>query len=99
MAHRAPNPKGCLLGAAPFVVGGLLLALCGALAGCDPDDIGPAQRPVDRPRVTEAPPELRSWQPARPGDLCSPSGARLRSNTGVELTCGRHRGLGYDTWG
>ncbi len=96
MAHRAPNPKGRLLGVAPFVVGGLLLALCGAAGGCE--DIGPPQKP--RPVAPKSvPAAVKSWQPARPGDLCSPSGARLRSNTGVELTCGRHRGLGYDTWG
>lgn len=96
MVHRAPPKPGCLLGAAPFVVGGLLVALCGAANGCE--DIGPAQKP--RPVAPKsAPPELRSWQPARPGDLCSPSGAVSHSNTGVTLTCGRHRGLGYDTWG
>lgn len=96
MAHRAPPKPGCLLGAVPFVAGGLLLALCGAASGCE--DIGPAQKP--RPVAPKSvPPAVQSWQPARPGDLCSPSGARLRSNTGVELTCGRHRGLGYDTWG
>lgn len=96
MAHRVSEPRGCPIGAAPFVALGLLLALCGAARGCE--DIGPAQKP--RPAVPRSvPPVVGSLQPVRPGDICAPSGAVRHSNTGVTLTCGRHRGLGYDTWG
>lgn len=96
-AHRAPVPKpGCLkLSAGAFVGFGLLVALCGATLG-DCDDIAPAQRPV-APR--SVPPGVKSWQPAHRGDVCSPSGAVWHSSTGATLTCGRHGGLGYDTWG
>lgn len=85
--------NGWLRGAGPFVAAGLLIALCGAARGCD--DVRPAQRPVIPPSIDPLP----SWRPARPGDVCSPAGAVRHSNTGGSLTCGRHRGLSYDTWG
>lgn len=98
MAHRAPG-EGCLKAAVVGVVAiGGLVALCGAaLADCD---IGPAQKPVERPVAPRSvPPAVQSWQPAHRGDQCAPSGAVWHSSTGTTLTCGRHRGLGYDTWG
>lgn len=100
MAHRAPAPKpGCRkLVLTGFVAVGGLVALCGAaLADCD--DIAPAQKPVERPVAPRSvPPAVKSWQPAHRGDPCSPSGAVWHSSTGATLTCGRHGGLGYDTW-
>lgn len=70
------------------------------LSAADCDDIGPAQKPVERP--TTVPTEVRTLrvgEAAREGDRCAPSGAVWLSSTGIQLTCGRWRGLGYDTWG
>lgn len=99
-AHRAPD-GGCLrsvlVGLA--AIGGLVV-LCGAsLAECDDAPANQHQGP--RPTYPrQVPPDsVPSWAPARRGDVCSPSGAVWHSSTGVTLTCGRWRGLGYDTWG
>lgn len=78
--------------------GSAALALVLALTGCD--DIAPAQKPIERPTVV--PTEVRTLrvgEAAREGDQCAPRGAVWKSSTGRTLTCGRWRGLGYDTWG
>ena len=69
-----------------------VISLGPLLAGCLPDQTG---EPVD----VKVPPSARVGYPAREGDTCSPAGARHNSSTGVELVCGRFKGLGYDTWG
>jgi len=76
--------------------GTALLALV-LLAGCDPDDIGPGQKPLPpRAPVSGTP---RVGYPVRPGDSCAPAGATAHTSTGATVTCGRHGGLDHDTWG
>jgi hypothetical protein len=95
MAHRAPD-AGCLklaLGAVGAVAA--LLGLGGAtLAQCS--DVAPAQKPPP-PAPTYS--TLHVVGPVRQGDRCAPAGATGKTNTGRGVTCGRFKGLGYDTWG
>lgn len=98
MAHRAPEVPGCraaVVGAVRIVA---CLALLVGVAAAKCSDVGPAQKPPP-PRVDIPSSRIPSWRPAYPGDSCGPPGATWHSSTGETLTCGRHRGLGYDTWG
>lgn len=92
-AHRAPEAGWCLK---PVLgVFGAVLALV-LLVGAKCSDVAPAHKPA-RPAPTYS--TIHVTGPVRTGDRCSPAGAIGRTNTGQGVTCDRHRGLGYDTWG